>query len=118
MAEVRVTVNGRDFEVVCGDGEEARLGALADGLAGRVAELAATGGHAGTSHLLVMAALMIAADLDDARAELAEARAGAAAEADARAGHADGVAAAAGRIEAMIGALARPVGAGATGGRG
>ncbi len=80
MGQVAVTVNGRSYRFACGDGEEARLGELAAFVKGRVEELKGRFGNAGEERMLLMAALVIADELWDARAALAEKQAGAAAE--------------------------------------
>lgn len=72
MGQVAVTVFGHSYRFDCGEGEEARLGELAAFLKGRVEELNRQFGNAGEERLLLMAALLIADELWDARAALAE----------------------------------------------
>ncbi len=72
MGQVAVTVNGRSYRFACGDGEEARLQELATFVKGRVEELTRQYGNAGEERMLLMAALLIADELWDARAALAE----------------------------------------------
>jgi len=72
MGQVAVTVFGRSYRFDCGEGEEARLGELAAFLKGRVEELNRQFGSAGEERLLLMAALLIADELWDARAALVE----------------------------------------------
>ena len=72
MGQVAVTVNGRSYRFDCGDGEEARLQELATFVKGRVEELTRQHGNAGEERMLLMAALLIADELWDARAALAE----------------------------------------------
>jgi cell division protein ZapA len=72
MGQVAVTVFGRSYRFDCGEGEEARLGELAAFLKGRVEELNRQFGNAGEERLLLMAALLMADELWDARAALAE----------------------------------------------
>lgn len=71
MGQVAVTVFGRSYRFDCGEGEEARLGELAAFVKGRVEELNRQFGSAGEERLLLMAALLIADELWDARAALA-----------------------------------------------
>ncbi len=108
MAEVRITVDGRDYRLACDEGEQNRIVALAGTLDERVGLLAARENRAGASQILVMAALMLAADLDDARAGL-EAERERADAAERRLGEqartARDVEAAAGRIEELSGLL-------------
>jgi len=68
---VEITVNGRRHLVQCGDGEEQRLRDLAAYLDARIRELAQRhGGLVGDSRLLVLVALLLADELDDAYAAL------------------------------------------------
>jgi len=80
MGQVAVTMYGHSYRFDCGDGEEARLGELAAFVKGRVEELNRQFGNAGEERMLLMAALLIADELWDARAALAEKPAAAGAE--------------------------------------
>ena len=71
MAQVRLTINGRSYEVGCDDGQEEHLARLAAFIDRRVGELAATVGQVGEARLLVMASLLIADELHDCRREAA-----------------------------------------------
>lgn len=68
MAQVTVTINGRGYQVACDDGQEAHLIKLAGYVDKRVGELTAAMGQIGDARLLVMASLLIADELADARA--------------------------------------------------
>jgi cell division protein ZapA len=70
MGQVTVTLNGRTYRLSCGDGEEQRLLALADHVRGKLNGLIQQFGQAGEDRLLLMAALLIADELWDARARL------------------------------------------------
>ena len=70
MGQVSVTLNDRVYRLVCDDGEEDRLVELAQYLKSKVSQLTAELGHAGDERLILMAALMIADELWDARAKL------------------------------------------------
>lgn len=70
MPTLDVVINGRRHTVQCGDGEEARLRRLAAYVDGRVRELVQQYGQIGDTRLLVLAALLIADELDDAYAEI------------------------------------------------
>jgi cell division protein ZapA len=72
MGQVAVTLYGRSYRFDCGDGEEARLAELAAFVKGRVEQLSRQFGNAGEERMLLMAALLIADELWDARAALAE----------------------------------------------
>ncbi|GBD41760.1 hypothetical protein HRbin39_01145 [bacterium HR39] len=71
MPTVEITVNGRRHVVQCGEGEEQRLRDLAAYVDARVQDLARRhGGLVGDSRLLVLVALLLADELDDAYAAL------------------------------------------------
>lgn len=70
MAEVSLSINGRTYEIACDDGQEERLQVLAGYLDMRVAELTEQMGQVGELRLLVMAALLIADELQDALSQL------------------------------------------------
>ncbi len=69
MAQVTVTINGRSYPVACNDGEEQRIEELARYVDAKVKTFARELGQIGESRLLVMAALVLADELADARAE-------------------------------------------------
>jgi cell division protein ZapA len=71
MGQVTVTVNGRTYRLQCGAGEERRLIELATHVGHRVDGLAAEFGAIDDARLLLMAALLVADELLDARARLA-----------------------------------------------
>ena len=76
MASLTIKINGYAYVVSCGDGEEAHLQAMAQQIEDKIDVIKGTGNQSGESRLLVMAALLLADDLHDARAELSEARRG------------------------------------------
>ncbi len=117
MPQVQVTIDGKSYRMACGEGEEAHLTALAEGLGRRVAEMRKSFGEIGDMRLQVMAALTIADELAEARRQLAAAEAETAALraeterlSEARALEsgelAAGVSEAAARIERLVQALA------------
>jgi cell division protein ZapA len=65
--EVTVTVNGRPYKVACSAGEEERLRGLAGSLDRRVSDLAKSFGQVGEGQLLVVAGLLLADELDEAK---------------------------------------------------
>ena len=95
MAQVEVTINGRGYTVACEAGQEGHLEQLAAVLDSRVTELAGTMGQLGDARLLVMAGLLLADELEEAR--------GARPEAPAAGGdqHAEGIESLAARLEAI-----------------
>lgn len=76
MSQISITINGRDYSIVCDDGQEQHLSRLAEYLDGRVAELVDSVGQIGDARLLLMVGLLIADELSDAYAELADAKQG------------------------------------------
>ena len=113
MATIEIAVGGRSYQIACEDGTEDQVAALARGIDERVGNLADRASSAGEPLLLVMAALLTAADLEEARAALTEREAEAAAARQAaedaereRAELAAGLVDAAGRIEGLAAALA------------
>lgn len=66
MPQVDITINGRPYTVACGPGQEARLLQLAHYLDQRVRE-AARSGASNPQHVLMLAGLMLADELFDAR---------------------------------------------------
>ena len=71
MGQVAINLNGRSFRFDCGDDEEARLKELGAYVSSRVEDLTREFGNVGEQRLLLMAALYIADELWDARAEAA-----------------------------------------------
>src|SRR5271170_5194388 len=65
MAQVSVTINGRQFRMACEDGQEDHLTDLARELDARIADLRGKFGEIGDSRLTVMAALTIADELTE-----------------------------------------------------
>ncbi len=66
MAQVTVTINGRQFRMACEDGQEGRLMNLARELDNRISGLRAKFGEIGDTRLTVMAALTVADELAEA----------------------------------------------------
>ncbi|MEK7245019.1 MAG: cell division protein ZapA [Pseudomonadota bacterium] len=107
MAQISVRIDGRSYPIVCDDGQEAHLAMLALFIDKRIEQLAAAVGRGDDARLLVMASLMVADELMDARAELKSARAGASeSPAQAAAAAEDAVARRVERIAARIEGLA------------
>ncbi len=69
MGQVAVSLNGRTYRLACNDGEEERLRTLADQVRQKLNTLTDEFGQVGETRLLVMAALMLADDLLDAKPE-------------------------------------------------
>jgi cell division protein ZapA len=69
MGQVVVTLNGRNYRLQCGDGEEPRVQELGAYVQAKVAELAVEFGSSAQDRLLVAALLILADELFEVRAE-------------------------------------------------
>jgi cell division protein ZapA len=67
MAHVTVTINGRQYRMACEDGQESHLERLASDLDRHVEQLRGSFGEIGDNRLLVMAALTISDELNEAK---------------------------------------------------
>jgi cell division protein ZapA len=67
MAQVTVQINGRNYQVACGDGEQERISGLAAFVDGKVQELVGSLGNIGDQRLLVMVSLLLADELWEQR---------------------------------------------------
>lgn len=74
MAQVSLKINGYAYTVGCEDGQESHLRAMAGAVEERMTRIKALGGQSGESRLLVLAALLMADELHDMGAELANAQ--------------------------------------------
>ena len=69
MAQLTLRINGYAYTVGCEDGQEGHLQAMATEVQSRVDSIKAIGTQSGESKLLVLAALLMADELHDLRAE-------------------------------------------------
>ena len=67
MGQVTIDINGRPYRVACADGEEPHLEKLGRYVNEKVGQLVAQAGQIGDTRLLVMASLVIADELGEAR---------------------------------------------------
>ena len=67
MGQVSVTINGRQYRMACDDGQEDYLTRLAQELDQRIEQLRTDFGEIGDMRLTVMAALILADELAEAR---------------------------------------------------
>ena len=74
MATVTVQVNGNAYAVGCEDGQEAHVESLARQFDRQVGEVAQAVGRVGDLRLFLMAALLIADELLDAKSRVAQAQ--------------------------------------------
>jgi cell division protein ZapA len=65
MAQVMVTINGRQFRMACEDGQESHLQRLATEFDRRIEQLRKSFGEIGDTRLTVMAALTVADELGE-----------------------------------------------------
>jgi len=65
MAEVNLSINGRTYGIHCDDGQEQRVVDLGQYIDSRVKEIAQAGAASNESHLLVLAALVLADEVFD-----------------------------------------------------
>ena len=105
MATVTVEVNGRPYAVGCADGQEERVVARARQFDQHVREVAGSVGHVGDLRLVLMAALLLADELHEARAALSSGGREGASPADPDAGLAEVLNAVAARIEKIAAGL-------------
>ena len=74
MAQVTVTIAGRQYRMACDDGQEAHLESLAARLDAKIADLREHFGEIGDQRITVMAALTIADELSESERHVAELR--------------------------------------------
>ncbi len=72
MAQVVVSIAGRTYRMACDDGEEARLEQLARDFDTRISGLRASFGEIGDQRIVVMAALTLSDELNEAQRQIAE----------------------------------------------
>ena len=70
MAQVTLRINGYSHTLVCHDGEEDHLLAMANEVETRIEAIKTAAGQSGEARMLVMAALMMADELFEARKRL------------------------------------------------
>jgi cell division protein ZapA len=74
MAQVTIEVNGRPYIVGCEDGQENHLAQLASLFDRQVRQVSDSVGQLGETRLFLMGALLLADELADTRARLAQAQ--------------------------------------------
>jgi cell division protein ZapA len=67
MAQVTIRINGYAYQVGCEDGQESHLEQMAADIENRINSIKAIGGQSGEAKLLMLAALLLADELHDAR---------------------------------------------------
>ena len=71
MAQVSISINGKSYLLGCEDGGEAQLRALAGLVDERVRRVAADAAPLGETRLILIAALMLAEEVSDAKVQVA-----------------------------------------------
>ena len=74
MAQVKLEVGGRQYDVMCRDGEEERLRMLARLVDNRASDVIRSIGRGNEPRELLLTALLLADELDEARTSAASAR--------------------------------------------
>lgn len=72
MAELTLTINGRNYGIACEDGQEQRVMDLAHYVDSKMKDIAAAGAGTSESHLLVLTSLMMADETFDLRDQVGE----------------------------------------------
>lgn len=67
MAEISITINGRNYGIACDDGQEKRVRELASYVDARLREIARAGAASNESHLLVLTSIILADEIAEAR---------------------------------------------------
>lgn len=67
MADLTITLNGRNYAIACDDGQERRVQELARYIDGRLKEIARAGGASNESHLLVLTTIILADEIAELR---------------------------------------------------
>lgn len=68
MAEISITINGRNYGISCDDGQETRVKQLAAYVDSRLKDIARAGAATNESHLLVLTSIILADEIADMRA--------------------------------------------------
>ena len=68
MAEISITINGRNYGIACDDGQEKRVHELARYVDFRLKEIARAGAASNESHLLVLTSIILADEIADMKA--------------------------------------------------
>src|SRR4051794_25275661 len=74
MPTVTIGLNGRNYDIACGEGEEARVSELAGEIRRRMESLTRNSGHLSEGMVFVMTALLLADELDQKKRETAKLR--------------------------------------------
>lgn len=70
MGEVNLSINGKNYPIVCDDGQEQRILDLAAYIESRLKEISESGAASNDNHLLVLTALILSDEIFDLRNHL------------------------------------------------
>lgn len=70
MAEVTITINGRNFAIFCEDGQEERVQTLGSYVDSRLKEISKAGAATNEAHLLVLTSLLLSDEIFDLRKDI------------------------------------------------
>ncbi len=65
MANIRLKINGRDYDMACDDGQEERIYALSQYVDSRLSMIASAGAGKSEAHLLMLTSLVLADEIFD-----------------------------------------------------
>jgi cell division protein ZapA len=68
MAEISITINGRNYGIACDDGQERRVQELARYVDSRLRDIARSGAATNETHLLVLTTIILADEIADMKA--------------------------------------------------
>lgn len=70
MAEVRIRINGRDYDIACDDGQEGRVRELGQVIDKTFKDIAQAGAASNEAHLFVLTSLVLADEVYDLRQQV------------------------------------------------
>ncbi len=65
MANIRLKINGRDYDMACDDGQEERIYALSQYVDSKLSMISGAGAGKSESHLLMLTSLVLADEIFD-----------------------------------------------------
>ena len=72
MGEVRIRINGRDYDVACDDGQESRVKELGQFIDKTYRDIAKAGAASNEAHLFVLTSLVLADEVHELRQQVQE----------------------------------------------
>lgn len=71
MAEIKLNINGRQYDMACDDGQEARVEALAAYIDRKMKHISSSGAAHSENHLFMLVSLLLADELFDLKEGIA-----------------------------------------------